>query len=1391
MTKDERFVTQLKNFTDALGEITKILQEDNNKKNVDTVEGMLSNMSSDIAGIVKNLELVVKSTERIEANTNKILDELKEIKKSKSKGSFETVSETENKKKIIDAVKVVILIAAGILAMGLALKMISPVSFLSVIAIGLAIVFVSTAFVMVASLTEGMSVGETAKISTMMVIMAMGLAVSSWALATAATITAAKMASIVFAAIALGTSLVLMSIAVHEAKIKPADFGKFMLLTAILPLIALGIMISSIILAGVRPLTFAQMASTVFMAVAIGASLIAISMALDKAKMGRKEMSQIMWLPVLVPALAIGLVIASLILALIYPLGFMQMVTAVFVAITIGVLVYLLKPILNKMDEIDPGQLANFAVLVPILAGGIVVASWIFAMIKPMGFMQSLLVIMTSLAIGLAVLFITPAILLLKSIDKKDMEKAAMNVIIAAGAIAVSSILLSLGSYDNAPDWQWAIGAGLAITAFAGTIWLIRKMNLNKAAMMEGALTILGISAVIALTSFILALGNYDKHPSLGWALGVGLSLVAFGGAMMLLGIIISSSGGAAAGAMALGALATLMVAGIVVAVSWLLAVGNYTKYPGLDWALGVGLTLVAFGTTMAVLGLMIVLIAIGAGSMAIIASTISATSRELATGDYMNGPSEDWAKAVSALLYEFSWTMIRTAFIPNKLLERCALGLMIIAQNIVDVSNVLATGNYNVVIDKNWAESTAMLIGSFAMASIAIGLNPFVLLGMLGMMAVANSIVEVSNILAGGNYTGGPDEKWARGVGLSIKAFAEGISAMQKTDSIWSFFGGKEDQGKKIEDIARSMLIANEILREGVWTEGSYPSPAWAKGVGGAIKAFAEGISAMQSTGFLGGLFGGGNYNKKIESLARAMMKAADILGEYDWKSANNYPTPEWSTGVGNAINAFAKPLAELAKYDVTGSDITDGIYHLVTSMVKTALTFTLANKLFGGNIWAAYPDPKWSTAVGTAIGTFVKYLVEIEKNDVGRGDVKNLNRTIDSMINTALRFTFWSKLGDIWAAYPSKEWSTAVGEAIGTFVKYLVEIEKKDIGRGDIKNLNRTIDAMVDTALRFTFWSMFDIWDSYPSKEWSKGVGDAIGTFVKYLVDIEKYDIGRGDIRNLNRIIDSMVSTAIEFTMFGNIWSSYPKPEWSDAVMKSIETFTQSIKMLSDVDEGDYNLLSGAASSMINFAVKISTLNRFKNLFEKDGIIDLFSASMKKLVESLPTQEAVSGLKTLSEALNSISTMGITSSSSIYALSRAMLTLGESLKTLDLESLDKLSKFSHGILVLSLIDDKKLEETLKLLEAKKNDIKSILSDNAKETRSAPVTAVETTTATPSAGEDFYKSLLDAVSRIDVNVDKIAKKEPPELSQNDTTDTDGGSSEAQPPGKVTDAATK
>lgn len=1375
---DSRYVEKLQDFTKALEGIVELLKEDIQKNNVDNVNRLLSNMNDDLKGVVKNMEIVLKTTKNIESQNDKILQEVQAARKAKETGMFGEISDVDNKRKILDAVKVIVLIAAGVLAIGLAFKMISPVNFLSIIAIGLSIVFIAGAFVLVSAATDNMNTGDILKTSGLLVIMAMSLAVSSWILALASTMTLAKSVSIIFIATTLGTSLVLMSLFIQKAKLEQKDYSKMLLLPIVLPLISLGLAISSAILSSIIPLTLPQAMTAVFVAGAMGLSLYLIAQSLDKTKIEKKHIGQFLLLPLIIPALALSLVGASLLLSLIQPISFNQMISAIFTAATIGVLVYLMKPMIEKLQDINLQQVGLASLLILSLSAGLVGASYILSYMKLMGVKESLLLIMNSFAIGLSILFLLPSIYLLKSIETRQMLTAAGNIVILAGSIMASSWLLSAGSYDNVPDWQWAIGAGLSFIAFAGTIWLFDKMNLNGKKVLEGGLILLGISAVIMATSWILGVGNYENYPNLNWSIGVGLSLVAFGTGMMILGFIINSSGGVGAGALLSGSLATLGVATTIMLTSWILSIGNYDTYPDFEWSSGVGLSLIAFGTGMMILGGLIIAtgglaagaLMIGVLASIIVAGSIAASSWIISMGNYDTYPDIDWSSGVGLSLLAFSVPMLILGFMGPLALLAIGIGslsMILLSGSIVSISKILSGGDYKSGPDINWATSTGSLLLSVGLSSVIFaGLLPFILLGGFSMKKIANTIVEISDILSKGDYKGGPSEEWSKGVGLSIKSFAEGISLLNSTGGILGRIFGT-DQTEQIKKIAKAMVDASLILQEGKWE--SYPPSEWSNGVGNSVLSFAKAISVLDDAD----IDDGDEFIEIVRLISRGLIESAKILNTFNWSEIKNYPTEEWANGVGLAINAFAEPLSNMAEFDITGRDITRGIKKLSYGLIEAA---EIINKYNWSSLNNNYPNIEWVNGVGKSLELFVKNLIDIENNGIGRSDLRILSLTIGAIIKTAKSF---DKIDDnIWKKGPNSVWADNIGKSLETFVKYLIEIEKGDIKKGEIKNLNSVVDSIIKTVKSF---SKIDdeSWKKGPTKTWADNMGKALETFVKYLIEIEKNDISRNELKTLNKTVDSMIKIAIKFDfiqkLFPDIWESYPSGDWSSNIEKSISSFVNMSKLLKDVD--DMNLIEKASNSMISFMLKLQKVLNNKEIYSNGGLFDTFSESMKRLSEGFSNTKAMSdGLNALGDVLLKISSIGTTTGDSIRNLTKSIIEMSNSLKTVDMGSMDKLSKFSNGILVLSLIDEKKFEDALRVLDKNRKDIISILSDNNTVYSKTPVggeTTIEDTMKREdenNSREKFYSDLLLHVSRLDSNVGKILEKQlSPEIKQEET----------------------
>ena len=80
---DVKYVTALNKYSDSLEEIVEILQQQVKNKDTDILETMLKNMGDNMGKIVEDLKEITQTTKKIDSKQDKILEEIKSLKKQK------------------------------------------------------------------------------------------------------------------------------------------------------------------------------------------------------------------------------------------------------------------------------------------------------------------------------------------------------------------------------------------------------------------------------------------------------------------------------------------------------------------------------------------------------------------------------------------------------------------------------------------------------------------------------------------------------------------------------------------------------------------------------------------------------------------------------------------------------------------------------------------------------------------------------------------------------------------------------------------------------------------------------------------------------------------------------------------------------------------------------------------------------------------------------------------------------------------------------------------------------------------------------------------------------------------------------------------------------------
>jgi hypothetical protein len=930
---DQKLLNALNNIGLALEELVDAL---NTKSEASTATGSAiqsGNFAEDLKSINEGIKSIKADTQTIIKNQQTIIAQGKERESAKTKDI-----ETDPKKEsdIKKGVGTILLIAVAVLAIGMAFKLVGDVNILSVIGLALGITLVAIAFEKVAELKLGLK--EAAIAAAVMVIMSVGLMISSHILSLVQPVSPIKMLTAIFISAGfavLGPSISKLVLAFKGMSI--IDLIKTVIfLPLILPAISLGIALSSEFLQKVQPIGLSQFISSIL----ISGIFVVLAFGLKKMMSAFKGIDPktaaiaAASVPVMMIALSLAIWGSSEILQNVQPISLSQFFTSLFISIVFVALSFSLSNILKSLKGIDPVTAAIAAGSIPILMIAMSAAIWgsseFLNMVVPITFdkfVSALLISIVFIGLSFAASLIIKQ---MKGIDPKTLATAVIGIpllmVAMSVAIWLSSIILdnmTIVSEDKLIN-AGLVGAGLAILAIAmaPTIKVLSKIGIGE--IIKGALIIPILAAAVMVSSLILNLGTYENYPGLGWVAGVSLSLLTFGLGALALGAAVF---GPQALVFAAGLGAILVVAGIIVGVSHILKAGKYDNPGMLEWAAAVSLLYLTFTPIMLILG------------------------------------AAALASAVVSLFGPDPWKMAQTA-------------IEDVAKTIVSTSIILSEG----YTDKD-----------------------------------GNKVKP--------NYKGGPTKEWADGISVALGAFSP-IYGMLMANAIFSIFGGggvgPDDFTNAIKTVSQGIVSAANFFASpenpGVWA--GHPTKEWAEGVGLAIGAFAPvyEILAKNSGWFSSGVspedFAGkfddsGKLIKDgaIQVIARGIISAAKFFAENTSPFEEGmYPSKNWGEGVGASLGAFAPVfdmLMEKSGFWKSGdsviNDMVKGIVGVSTAIVRVAKMFSSSSK---GNIFEVYPKKEWGDAVNKTIHTFTDIAKYLEKEEAPYWRITNV---VDRMTKVA----------------------------------------------------------------------------------------------------------------------------------------------------------------------------------------------------------------------------------------------------------------------------------------------------------------------------------------------------------------------------------------------------
>jgi len=797
-----------------------------------------------------------------------------------------------------DIIKVTVILVAMSVAITLSswvLRMITPLSIGQLITgIGITVMFyVVSNFlpklaISVIAVSKIMSKKDLALLPLMLVAFSIAITLSSWVLRMIAPLSFGQ----IITGIAITAMFWIVSNFLPKLALAVIAVSKIMSKTdlVLLPLMmvafSIAIMLSSLILKLIKPLSFGQIITTivvtaVFWAISMFLTDIAIGVIMVDKILGKNK---IWMIPLVYIAISTAIMIAGFLFSMTPELSWKQMVGILLIGLIFAGLAYVMPDMAAGLVIMDRALGKGKMWLIPLvylaIAAAIMLSSHILNASAEIPWMKLLNILVFSVVLVIAVALIgLLSLLLVKFIGLTTILKGSLCIVAIATAIMLASWLLTKGSYKKYPDWKWVLFAALAIVVFGLIGWLLMKIG-SLGTYIKGGIAILAVATTVMLTSHIINAGNYKNYPKIGWTLGVGASLLAFGLVAIGLGLVMMFDAGVS---LLLGSLGILGVSATIVAASHILSKGKYTKFPSLGWSVSVGMSLVGFGAGMILLGTMIIasfgvgglILAAGAKAVLTVAETIVKSSHILAKGNWKKGPTVEWASGVAIAL---------GAFAPiYKMLLNNAPGL--------------------------FSKGGGVGPNEFAKAIITVT---------NGIIAAAGELSSPKNK---GVWKKGPTKEWATGVGIALGAFAPVYMMLLKNaPGIFSRGGGvgPEEFAKAIMTVTRGIIAAAGVFSKysAKFEEGKYPSVKWGQGVGAALGAFAPVFKALSSdTGWF--TSGDDVIDNMVNGVVRIAGAIVRVARKFEWSKMkwDSTPTKAWSWNVGVAVRSYAKLAFDISK--------------------------------------------------------------------------------------------------------------------------------------------------------------------------------------------------------------------------------------------------------------------------------------------------------------------------------------------------------------------------------------------------------------------------------------------------------------------------------------------
>ena len=1162
-----------------------------------------------------------KTSEKVSKGQTNV-ETAKEVKKEDKKTSDEKSKSFLggiDTKKVKDGVSTIMMIAVGVVAIGLALKIVGKIDFLSVLGIALALPLIAISFSKISSIFTGGEVTDekgrkirTAKLDRKdipniifsIVAFSTAITLSSYILSKVKPIgllqgISAIMIAGVFAL--MGPSLGKMINAFSRINMITA-LKASLFLPVVLVAVSAAIMGSSYFIANVKPIGLLQ----AFSSIMIAGVFAVISMGLGKliSAFGRiNPVSAFLaarMLPVVLLAVSVSIMLASFVLSAVKPVGLLQAITSIVIAGVFTVISFGIGKIISAFRKVDPVTAIAAATLMPILfvalSASIMMSSYLLSQVKPIGLLQAITSIAISAVFVVLSFGITKMMPAFRRIKPAEAVTAALMMPIVFTALSLSILLSSNFLYQVRPIGILQFLTSLAISAlfvgFAFTAGLIVKWtkNLKTKDVLFGSFVVLTMTTTVALAGFIISKstlpGAAQIFKFVGFSIALGVTTIAIAGtlwALKKLNIGLTD--------IVKGGIAILAIATTIMLTSLIVSLGTYDKYPSLKWILGVGASVVGFGLvadvlgTIAISGVGALAILAGLASILAIAGTIVLVDKIISMGTFSKFPGLKWITGVGASMIGFGLAAVTLGGLIVGTLGLGAIAIaaglaatLKIAENIVDTDKIISTGKYDKFPPKEWVSSVGDALLKFSTAVVTLGAidsvggiastlsfglvkNP-IDSGIESTLKIAQSIVDVDRILAKGRYTGGPTSKWSSGISMALGAFWPIYKILLENSGWFSSGVSPDDFSKAIRTISQGIVDSASYFRGAKTSFENGPPVAWADGVSRALGAFTPIYEILvKNSGWWKSGVSVDDFKNAINTITSGIISSAlRFSGTRGLFNKENAPSVEWSDGVGRAITAFA-PVFEYLNNNSGwfGSDVEDlneAIIGIANSIVETS-------KILKDGVYSSDIKKEYFESVSLGIEKFVglyKITEDVDVDDLGK------------------IWTIASHIKGISIELSYGNYSNTISDKFIQGVEKGFNIVFNLINRFKRVNITDTAKIFLVAKTITTLSNSFERakFQKYPSERWIKGIENTFNKFRNVILTVNKSSLSTYKDGILKaKIITEFILWIDKKIPIGK-YNKWPEKNWLMKTENVIKQYGQ-LSIDSDKKFGWPKLLSG----------------------------------------------------------------------------------------------------------------------------------------------------------------------------------------------------------------------